>query len=187
MTLNAVHLDRSLNPAAVEPQEPLFTPWRLGAIALGEVFTASGPQRTVTPRALDIDEMPGIVAQYRIDSMSDSKPAATFSYLTEQLNRLGITYLHVLDPLADGGRRLSRVRRGKFRRTYLVNGGFDATTASEAIRSGEADLVAFGTPFIANPDLPQRYRTGAALNALDPATLYSGEDKGFTDYPALTE
>ena len=227
--------------------------------AEGEVFTARGRQPTVTPRALDIAELPGIVEQFRraaenaraadfdgvelhgangylldqflrdgsnrrtdayggavknrarlplevteavidvwgpdrvgyrmsprnaLHSMSDSNPVATFSYLTEQLNRLGIGYVHVLDPLAGAEKRVSGVLRGKFGRTFIVNGGFDADTADAAISSGEADLVSFGTPFIANPDLPQRYRTGAPLAAPDPATIYAGEEKGFTDYPA---
>jgi N-ethylmaleimide reductase len=105
--------------------------------------------------------------------------------MTEQLNRLGIVYLHVVDPLADGSKRLSGLLRKKFERTYVVNGGFDAGTANAAIHSGDADLVAFGVPFLANPDLPQRYRTKAALNAPDQGTFYAGEEKGFIDYPAL--
>jgi N-ethylmaleimide reductase len=119
------------------------------------------------------------------NSMSDSNPAETFSYLAEQLSKLGIVYLHVADPLTDGGKRLSPLLRWKFGRTYIVNGGFGSDTANEAIGSGEADLVAFGVPFIANPDLPQRYRARATLNAPDRATFYAGEEKGFTDYPAL--
>jgi N-ethylmaleimide reductase len=65
------------------------------------------------------------------------------------------------------------------------NGGFDLDSANAAIRNGEADLVAFGMPFLANPDLPKRYRIKALLNVPDQATFYAGEDKGFTDYPAL--
>lgn len=82
---------------------------------------------------------------------------------------------------------MSRVLRGKFRRTYIVNGGFDAATASEAIRSGEADLVAFGTPFIANPDLPQRYAPERrSMRRIGPR-FYAGEDNGLIDYPVLSE
>jgi N-ethylmaleimide reductase len=120
------------------------------------------------------------------NAMSDSNPVATFSYLIEKLDKLGIVYLHVVDPLADGDKRLSPLLRKKFSRSYIVNGGFDAASATAAIRHGVADLVAIGVPFIANPDLPQRYRAGAALNAPDQATFYAGEEKGFTDYPALT-
>jgi N-ethylmaleimide reductase len=119
------------------------------------------------------------------NSMSDSDPAGTFSYITEQLNRLGIVYLHAVDPLADGAKRLSLLLRPKFARTWIVNGGYDAASANAALRNGEADLVAFGVPFIANPDLPRRYRTSAPLNAPDKGTFYAGEETGFTDYPAL--
>jgi len=117
--------------------------------------------------------------------MSDSDPIQTFSYLAEQLNKLGIIYLHVVDPVADGVRRVSPLLCRKFDRAYIVNGGFDLDSADAAIRNGEADLIAFGTPFLANPDLPQRYRIKAPLNAPDQATFYAGEDKGFTDYPDL--
>jgi N-ethylmaleimide reductase len=92
----------------------------------------------------------------------------------------------VVDPISNGTKRVSRLLRGKFDRTYIVNGGFDLDTANVAIRSGEADLVAFGTPFLANPDLPERYQIGAPLNVPDQATFYAGEDRGFTDYPAFT-
>lgn len=119
------------------------------------------------------------------NSMSDSDPAATFSYLAQELDRLGIVYLHVVDPLADGGKRLSGVLRGKFSRAYIVNGGFDLDSGRAAIESGEADLVAFGVPFLANPDLPERYRRKAPLNAANPETFYAGDEKGYIDYPAL--
>ena len=119
------------------------------------------------------------------NSMSDSNPIQTFSYLAEQLDKLGIVYLHVVDPVTDGIKRVSPLLRRKFNRTYIVNGGFDIDSANAAIHGGEADLIAFGTTFLANPDLPQRYRIKAPLNAPDQATFYAGEDMGFTDYPAL--
>jgi N-ethylmaleimide reductase len=228
--------------------------------AQGQVITAKGPQKMVTPRTLTLAEVSGIVEQFRrgaenakragfdgvelhgangylldqflrdgtnrrtdayggtvenrarlpievtkavidvwgsdrvgyrvspngtFNSMSDTDPVQTFSYLAEQLNRLGIVYLHVVDPLADGAKRLSPLLRRKFNRTYIVNGGFDLDSANAAIDGGEADLVAFGSRFLANPDLPQRYRINASLNVPDQATFYAGEDKGFTDYPFL--
>jgi N-ethylmaleimide reductase len=119
------------------------------------------------------------------NSMSDSNPLQTFSYLTEQLDALGIGYLHVVDPIAGGDKRLSPILRDKFDRTFIVNGGFDLAAANAAIRRGETDLVAFGVPFLANPDLPIRYRAEASLNAPDQATFYAGEAKGYIDYPAL--
>jgi N-ethylmaleimide reductase len=72
-----------------------------------------------------------------------------------------------------------------FECTYIVDGGFDLDTTNAAIRHGEADLVAFGAPFLANPDLLRRYQTKSPLNVPDRATFYVGEDKGFTDHPAL--
>jgi N-ethylmaleimide reductase len=119
------------------------------------------------------------------NSMADSNPVATFSALTEELSRRGLLYLHVVDPVTDGGKRISPVLRPKFDGTYIVNGGFDLAAGEAAIAAGETDLVAFGVPFLANPDLPQRHRTRAALNAPDRATFYAGEEKGFVDYPAL--
>ena len=94
--------------------------------------------------------------------MSDSNPIETFSYFAEQLNKLGIVYLHVVDPVADGDKRVSPVLRRKFARTYIVNGGFDFDSADAVIGNGEADLVAFGATFLANPDLRALPDQGAA-------------------------
>lgn len=225
----------------------------------GEVFTENGKQKMVAPRALELAEIPGIVAQFRrgasnakaagfdgveihgangylldqftrdgankrtdiyggsienrarlplevtdavievwgedkvgyrispnspFNSMSDSNPLSIFSYLAEQLDARKIAYLHVVDPLTAGGpARVTPVLRKKFRGTYVVNGGFSADAANSAIAHNETDLVAFGVPFIANPDLPQRFATDAPLNTADPATFYQGEDKGYVDYP----
>ena len=118
------------------------------------------------------------------NSMSDSNPRATFSHLTRELSALGIGYLHVVDPVKASD-RLAPALRKLFNGTFIVNGGYDGASANTAIASGEADLVAFGVPFLANPDLPLRLQTGAALNAPDQATFYTGEARGYTDYPAL--
>lgn len=225
-----------------------------------DVYTQHGLKKTVTPYALSLAEIPGVVAQFRkgadnakaagfdgveihgangylldqftrdgtnkrtdayggsienrarfplevvdavvgvwgkervgyrispngaFNSMSDSDPVTTFSYLAEQLSRRGIGYLHAVDPLADGANRISPLLRGIFKGTYIVNGGFDADSAEDALERKAADLVAFGVPFLANPDLPVRYRKKAALNIPDQNTFYQGEAKGFTDYPAL--
>ena len=119
------------------------------------------------------------------NSMSDSDPLHTFSHLTEQLSRLDIVYLHVVDPLAGSNARVAPKLREKFDGSFIVNGGFDAATAQAALSRGEADLVAFGVPFLANPDLPRRYRTKSPLNPPDQATFYAGEAKGYVDYPPL--
>lgn len=68
----------------------------------------------------------------------------------------------------------------------IVNGGYDAQSAENARQSGAADLVAFGVPYLANPDLVERFRAGAALNAPDFETFFKGEERGSTDYPVLT-
>jgi N-ethylmaleimide reductase len=118
------------------------------------------------------------------NAMSDGDPRRTFSYLAGELDRRGIGYLHAVDPLSDGDKRLSPLLRQVFTGTYIVNGGFDLAAANAALAHG-ADLVAFGVPFLANPDLPERLRRGAALNAADQSTFYMGEERGYVDYPGL--
>jgi N-ethylmaleimide reductase len=227
----------------------------------GEVYTAQGLKKMVTPRALETHEIPGIVAQFRngaenakaagfdgvelhgangylldqftrdganhrtdayggsvenrarlplevtkavievfgkdrvgyrisptgvFNSMSDSDPRATFSYLTERLSELGIVYLHVVDPVNAENRVAPHLRK-LFKGTFIINGGYNAQSGNAAIANGEADLVAFGVSFLANPDLPYRFSRNAPLNAADPSTFYTGEEKGYTDYPALAD
>lgn len=118
------------------------------------------------------------------NSMSDSNPLATFSQLADELNSLGIGYLHAVDP-ADASLRISPALREIFTNTYITAGSFDLASAERAIANGDTDLVAFGKPFLANPDLPARFKKNAPLNAPDVATFYQGEAKGYTDYPAL--
>ncbi|MPZ38229.1 MAG: alkene reductase [Rhizobiales bacterium] len=124
-------------------------------------------------------------------SMSDSNPLVTFTTIAAELGKLGIGYLHVSEAIAGPAKIDSAVRatpsiRDAFDGTLIVNDGYDAAAAEAAIARGQADLVAFGKPFIANPDLPLRYRKGAPLNAPDQATFYAGEEKGYVDYPALS-
>jgi N-ethylmaleimide reductase len=230
----------------------------------GEAFTTSGRQPLPTPRALTLEEMPGVIEQFRVaaanartagfdgvelhgangylldqflrDSsnvrsdryggsienrarfplevvdavagvwgadrvgykvaprfsmfgMSDSDPIATFSYLAEELRRRGILYLHVAEPIAGPmaapAPRITPELRRVFGGTVIVNGGYDRSTGEAVVASGEADLVAYGVPFLANPDLPERFRRSAPLNQPDVATFYQGEEKGYIDYPTL--
>lgn len=124
-------------------------------------------------------------------SMSDANPLETFSYFTRELNKIGLGYLHLIEPI--GGRagfvppeaRLGPTLRRIFERTFILNGGYGLQSGSEAITRGEADLIAFGVPFLANPDLPERFRQNEPLNEPDVATFYVGGAKGYTDYPAL--
>ncbi|ODS51940.1 MAG: alkene reductase [Acidobacteria bacterium SCN 69-37] len=124
-----------------------------------------------------------------IFGMEDSDPAATFGYLADELSRRGIAYLHVAEAVAGPrlapGPRIAPGLRSRFGGALIVNGGYDFASGEAAVASGEADFIAYGVPFLANPDLPERFRRGASLNEPDPNTFYAGEEKGYTDYPAL--
>ncbi len=238
-------------PSAVKPE--------------GEAYTYEGMQPFVTPRALAIEEIPGIVEQYRVaaknaaaagfdgvevhaangylldeflrdgsnrrtdayggsvenrarlllevldavcavwgshrvgvrlspiqpfNDMRDSDPETTFSRVVELLNPLNLAYLHVtrlgMDAPGAAGPYfdLTRLRR-LWQGIYMTNHGYDRASAMAAVAQGEADLVAFGTLFLANPDLVERLRRDAPLNSPDPSTFYGGDERGYTDYPFL--
>jgi N-ethylmaleimide reductase len=233
----------------------------------GNAFTETGFQPHVTPRALETDEIAGVVAQfahaaecarragfdgvevhgangYLIDQflrdrtnkrqdryggsvenrtrfmvevleavtsvfggervgirlsplspasdMADTNPEAVFTYAVDQLNRFGLAYLHVIEGATGGSREvpggfdLRTLRRG-FNGLYMANNGYDLAMAVAARREGLADLIAFGKPFIANPDLVERFRKGAPLTEPDAATFYGGNEKGYTDYPTAEQ
>ena len=125
------------------------------------------------------------------NDIQDSNPTALFGHLVEKLDQRAIAYIHIVEG-ATGGARDNfpfdfRALRNAFRGAYIANNGYDRDMAIEAIESGAADLVAFGRPFIANPDLVERLRVGAALNEVERATLYGGGEKGYTDYPAMAD
>ena len=229
-------------------------------------FTLTGPQPFVTPRALDLDELPGIVEAYRnatrkaldagfdgvevhaangylldeflrdgsnqrqdayggsidnrarlllevltavctecdpqrvgvrlspvqpFNDMYDSQPQATFTRVVELLGAFDLAYLHVTEmgrdaPDAAGPFFDPLSLRAHWKGIFMTNAGYDKARANDALQQGQADLIAFGVPFIANPDLPERFRRNAALNAADPNTFYGGDATGYTDYPALT-
>ncbi|BBF91973.1 alkene reductase [Blastochloris tepida] len=115
--------------------------------------------------------------------MRDSDPAATFGHAAEMLGRFGLAYLHGMQG-GPAGFDFGAFRR-RFAGSYIANSGYDAAKAEAAIAAGDADLVAFGVLFIANPDLVERFRRGASLNAPDPSTFFQGEARGYTDYPTL--
>jgi len=119
------------------------------------------------------------------NSMADSNPQAHFGYFAEQLGARGLAYMHVLegDMMTKSASLDYRALRAKFAGAYIANNGYDLPRAQEAVRSGAADLVAFGIPFLANPDLVRRYRENLPLNAADSSTFYGGEETGYTDYP----
>jgi N-ethylmaleimide reductase len=124
----------------------------------------------------------------------DENRLATFSYVTEQLNKFGLAYLHVIEALPGhpmaakaGQEPVGPALRKIFTGPFILNGGYTQETAEKALENGEADLIAFGVPYIANPDLVERFEQGAALNTPDQATFYGGDDRGYIDYPLLQE
>jgi N-ethylmaleimide reductase len=232
----------------------------------GEVHTPHGKKKFVIPRALELDEIPGIVEQFRkgaqnakaagfdgveihgangylldqflrdgsnhrtdkyggnlenrlrlplevteavvgvwgfdrvgyrispqfsLYSMSDTNPRQTFSHFAKELNNIGIGYIHIVEPV--GGRmgvtapdaKLAPTIHEIFEGTLILNGGYDYSSGNEVIEKGDADLISFGVPFLANPDLPERFRKNAPLNSPDISTFYGGEEKGYIDYPKL--
>jgi N-ethylmaleimide reductase len=259
------HVGRISHPDFHEGELPVAP----SAIAAdGEVFTHRGRTKMVAPRALEIHELPGIVAQFKkgaenakaagfdgvelhgangylldqflrdganrrsdlyggsirnrarfplevteavvgvwgpdrvgykvspnsgFNSMSDSDPVATYWYFADELSKFGILYLHATEGIAGpmapppGTRRVAPILRKRFAGTLILNGGYDAQSADATIARQDADLIAFGVPFLANPDLPERYARQAPLNAVDQATFYAGEAKGYVDYPLLAQ
>ena len=125
----------------------------------------------------------------RFNDMSDSDPVAHFGYYAQELSKLYLAYLHVLegDMSATATAMDYRELRRRFRGTYVANNGYDRVRAMVAIEQGTADLIAFGKPFIPNPDLVTRLRRDLPLAPSDPATFYGGDERGYTDYPSATE
>ena len=230
----------------------------------GQAFTESGFQPFVTPRALEIGEIAGLVEDYRraaqsaraagfdaveihgangylidqflrdatnlredryggsienrvrflvevmgavtevwgadrvglrispvspFNDISDNHPQALFERVAQEAGRFGLAWLHVVEG-ATGDTRdaapfdFERLRRA-FPGAYMANNGYDLPMAMAALREGRADLIAFGRPFIANPDLVERLRRGAPLAVPDRNTFYGGGAHGYTDYPTL--
>ena len=114
----------------------------------------------------------------------------TYTALVPRLAATGIQYVHLVDHSAMGApevpEQLKRALRAAWPRTFILAGGFDRASAEAALRQGHADLVAFGRPFLANPDLIARLQRNLALNPPDFATFYTPGPKGYTDYPAAT-
>lgn len=232
----------------------------------GQVYTPSGLKEYVTPRALDIAELPDIVRQYRVaasnaiaagfdgvevhaangylldeflrdgsnrrtdayggnienrarlllevleavcgavgpsrvgvrlspiqpfNDMHDSRPETHFRRIVELVAPLKLGYLHVTElgkdaPGAAGPRFDPLTLRDLWPGVFMCNHGYDLARGNAAIGSGAADLVAYGALYIANPDLVERFKAGAALNQPDASTFYMGGEHGYTDYPSMT-
>lgn len=121
--------------------------------------------------------------------MSDSDPVAHFAAIAGLISPLAPAYLHVVEPplQPEGVPYVAAAIRRNFRGPYILAGKYDAHSAAAALSRGAADLIAFGEKFIANPDLPERLRRGAALALPDKATFYTSGPEGYVDYPALTD
>lgn len=133
----------------------------------------------------------------KFNEMNDSDPDALFSYLAGELNALDLAYLHVVEPRISGASNKEALEATKavacsrlrtiYQGTIIAAGGFDGEEAEAILKRGDADLVAFGRPFITNPDLAERLRKGHPLNTLDHAIFYGGDRKGYNDFPTYDQ
>jgi N-ethylmaleimide reductase len=124
--------------------------------------------------------------------MSDTNPEGLFTYVADELNKLGLAYLHLIEPRIAGNIEdesknqapvATQLIRKHFKGLIIAAGGFNGDSARDIIEAGDADLVAFGRHFIANPDLPERLRNGWPLNDYDRPSFFGGTEVGYTDYP----
>lgn len=127
------------------------------------------------------------------NDMHDSNPTATFSYVAQELSRLGIGYLHVIEPrirgnvtIEDDGLGLgAKFFRPMFTGKIITAGGYSRDTGEAILQSNDGDFVAYGRHFLANPDLPKRFALNASLNKYNRDTFYTSGEEGYTDYPTL--
>lgn len=123
------------------------------------------------------------------NDISDSNPQPLFDHIVDHLNALKLAYIHVIEGATGGARDIAPFDYGslrkRFKGAYVANNGYDFELGNKVLAANQADLIAFGKLFIANPDLVERLRRGAPLNAPDKATFYGGSAKGYTDYPTL--
>jgi len=128
----------------------------------------------------------------KFGDMSDSDPEALFTHVARELDKLHLAYLHLIEPRIAGNVEdesrdqnpvASRLIRQHYKGLIIAAGGFDGQSARAIIESGDADLVAFGRHFIANPDLPARLRNGWPLNPYERESFFGGTEIGYTDYP----
>jgi len=128
------------------------------------------------------------------NDMSDSDGEALWNYVAAELDKREMAYLHVVEPRSDfttdlppdaNARDAASHFKSFFKGPLISTGGYVAETARAAVADGRADAIAFGRPFISNPDLPERLRIGAAVTRYDRATFYGGDHRGYTDYASL--
>jgi N-ethylmaleimide reductase len=123
------------------------------------------------------------------NDVSDSNPQALFDYIVDELNKLKLVYIHVIEGATGGPRDIAPFDyaslRKRFSGSYIGNNAYDRALADKQLDANAADLIAFGKPFISNPDLVERLKRNAPLNEPDKSTFYGGGAKGYTDYPTL--
>jgi N-ethylmaleimide reductase len=122
-----------------------------------------------------------------LHDIADSTPAETFGYVINQLNALRLAFLDIVEDEANGLRLDARYFRGSWNQVLIANRGYTLERANGLLAEGGADAIAFGTAFLANPDLPERFRRNAPLNEPNRSTFYSGGEAGYTDYPACDQ
>lgn len=133
----------------------------------------------------------------RANDSGEADPIPLYSYVVGQLQPLGLAYLHLIEPRASGaGQREvdhkdvpsgAELFRPLWDGCLITAGNFTSESAEEMVAAGHADAIAFGRYFISNPDLPERIRTRAPFTAYNRATFYGGDQKGYTDYPAIEQ
>jgi len=109
-----------------------------------------------------------------------------------RFTEFGLGYVHIMEPteadIRHGGTAIpASSLRSLFKGPVILNGGYNKEKGNEAISNGNADMISFGTLFLANPDLPERFKLNAPLNSPERSTFYGGDEKGYTDYPFLHE
>lgn len=129
----------------------------------------------------------------RFMGMGDETPQATFGHIVRSLNHWMLAYLHLVEPAVVGTVKDENFDprwdeiidhlRAAWDGVLMIAGGYDPETAEQALIDGRADIIAFGRPFLANPDLPRRIRDGLSLNTPDPSTFFGGDQRGYVDYP----
>jgi N-ethylmaleimide reductase len=122
--------------------------------------------------------------EFTFNDAHDPAPKETYAYVIEELNKRAIAYLHVIDTHASNWDVIGWIR-ARFNGVLIANGGYDREKAQADLDAGRADLISFGAPFVANPDLVARLRTGADLAVADRAALYSDGPTGYVDYPDM--
>lgn len=134
---------------------------------------------------------PSLHGSFGITLNEDTIP--TFDYIINKLNEYPLAYLHLSEPFTDvsqvphAEQFVAKRYRPIYKGNLIINGGFDQEKGNKVIEEGDADMVAFGNLFISNPDLPKRFEAGAELQTADKATFYAPGEKGYIDYPTLSE